>query len=599
MPEDSATARGLGGKIGAGVTGLVAQGLVATHTQLTGHKRSVVALALDDFFKLTGSELRRTMGPLFDQLADDPDLDPHLKATLKFVGRGEGQFATMLGNTIIGSTLGSGLGLLISNTLAPAIGRAVAPFPNLPLTVPDAVAAQARSLQGSLDAKYEAAQQGLSGDKFDILVDLARSRLGPTEIIESLNRGHMDESYASIYLQRNGYTATDAGVILELRGQLIDPGRLADLVTFGVLSETRAASMATQSGTSPEDFHLLVEGNGQPPATQDLLEGYRRGLIDRARLEHGITQGPVRNEWIDLIEALRYAPMSVADAIEAAVQGHITQAQSRQYAQQNGLEPSHWQALYDTAGNPPGVQEMADMWRRGILTRAQLEQGIQESRLKNKYVQAVIASSETLPAEGTIVRLVRDNELTSAQGMDLLLQRGYSKDIATALLASAHKEKTAATRNLTGSQIVALYESQAIDAATATGMLQSIGYDADESAWQLSLADLRRTKKYVDATVTRIRAAYLAGRIDANVAASDMDVLRVAPDERDTLLSLWDLERAVPSKQLTEAQVRAAARAGHISWAEYARRVSNLGYADDDVSILLSLYGPAGTTQGG
>jgi hypothetical protein len=306
----------------------------------------------------------------------------------------------------------------------------------------------------------------------------------------------------------------------------------------------------------------------------------------------GITQGPLRNEWFDVVESLGQVPMSTADAIEAAVQGHLSLDQSRAIARQNGLLPDHWQPLYDTAGSPPGVQQMVSMWHRGQLTKPELVQGIQESRLKNKYIERVIAASETLPPERSIISLVTKGALTSEQGYSLLLKRGYAPDIATALIGEAHVTKNAKTRDLAESQIVALYEDQAIPVADATQMLDDLGYSADETSMILTLADLRRVRKYTDAAVAKIRSAYVARRIDENTAATTLDTLRVPPTQRDTLLQLWSLERDVSTKELTLAQAHAALKAGLIDVNEFGDRLLGMGYAAADAAILTMLYAP-------
>lgn len=591
---DRATDSGLGGGIASKAAAVVSQAVVATKAGMAGHHVSLARMIQEDFFGITGAELRSTMGPLYRSLATSTELHPAVKATLQFVGNGKGQFATMLGNGITGAAMAGGLGLVLTNYLQPAVGRTVADAPNLPISVADAVNARLRGFITEEQANFEIRSQGIGDQRQSWLTELSRQRHSPQELQDLLNRGVVDEAFAVAQMGKLGFDSAVAERVLGLRRVLHSAQALADLVTFGVLSESEAAGKAEQSGMTRDDFHLLVLGNGQPPATGDLLEAYRRGLIDKRRLEHGIEQGPVRNEWFDMIEALRFSPMSPSDAIEAFVQGHLTEAQSRQIAQEGGLQPDHWQPLMETAGTPPGVQLMIDAWQRGLMTRDELVAGIKESRLKNKYIDLVISAGETLPDQGTIRTLLKNNVITNERGLDLLLKRGYAQDLAQAFVEDAHHEKTSDSRGLTGSQIVSLYEVRAITRDEAAAMMDAISYDPDAAGQLLDLADIRHTKKFVDQAVTRVRAGYLAGRVDENTVAAQLDALRVAPDERDDLLALWDLEKAVPSKQVTEAQLRAAAKAGIITWQGYYEKLIGYGYAEDDAFILVQLYGPRG-----
>lgn len=591
MPDNSATSRGVGGRIGGKVAAHVANAVVSSRAQSAFITRNVARLVWKDFFDGTGAELRNSMGPLFKQLADDPSMDANLRPLFKFLARGQGELATLIGYTVAGGVVSQGLGAFITNALEPVVGPAIAGFPNMLLTQSDAVQAEARGMQGAYDMRYEVRQQGIDSGKFDVLVDLARNRADATVILDLVNRGIMTEDFAVAQLRRLGYDTGEAGFILATRRLLLTPAELADMVVRGIATESDAAAVAAQSGLSTEDFHALVLDTGEPPSTQDLLFLHRRGFIDQARLERGIHQSRVRDEWIDAIEALSFVPMSTADAVEGAVQGHLTIEQSKAITAQNGLLPEHWQPLYENAGNPPGVQEMISMWHRGVLTRDQLVAGIRESRLKDKYIDFIIAAGETLPPERTIVSMVSKNAITPARGMTLLLERGYAPDIAQALLSEAHSTKTAATRDLTQAQFVALYEDRAITAQQLHDFLAKLKYDDEEIAWLQMLADLRRLKKFTDAAIAKIHTQYVSYRLSSTDATTALDALLVDPNQRNDLLALWDIERTVNAKQLTLAEIMAAHKKGIISDMGAYQRIQNIGYSADDAAVLLETAG--------
>lgn len=590
-PDDSASNRGLGGRIGGKVAAHVANAVVSSRIKTMPASRNLIRLAWKDFFDGTGAELRNTLGPMFKQMANDPNLDPSLKPLLGFLSRGQGELATLIGYTVAGGVLSQGLGAFITNALQPVTGPAIAGYPNLLLTQSDAVQAEVRGMQGGYDMRYELRQQGIESGKFDVLVDLARNRADATVILDLVNRGIMSEDFAVAQLRRLGYDTGEAGFILSTRRLLLTPAELADMVVRGIASESDAAAVAAQSGLSTQDFHALVLDTGEPPSTQDLLFLHRRGFISDERLTRGIRQSRVRDEWLDAIKALSFVPMSNADAIEGAVQGHLTIDQSKAITAQNGLLPEHWQPLYDTAGNPPGVQEMISMWHRKQLTRDQLVQGIRESRLKDKYIETTIASGETLPPERTIVSMVSKNAITADRGMTLLLERGYAPDIAQALLSEAHSTKTQATRDLTQSQFVALYEDRAITAQQLHDNLAALRYDDEEIGWLTTLADLRRLKKFTDAAVSKIHSQYVAYKLSSTDATTALDALLVDPNQRNDLLALWDIERTVNAKQLTLAQIESAFKKHIIDAMEGYRRAQEIGYPAPDAAILMQIAG--------
>lgn len=591
MSDDSAVKRGLGGRIAAGVAGHLVSATMAARSQATPLQRAVGNQILTDFFAGTGAELRNTMGDTFRALAEHPATDDSLRPLFHFLSRGKGEMASFIGGSVTGSVISGGIGDLITNLLAPPIHAIIANQPHAILSPSDVAAADVRGFSIGADHAYEAAQSGLNGDRYNALVQLQIRRLEVGQLLDAVNRGGITETAARGGLIQLGFREGDLDVIIEQRRLLLTPAALADMVVRDIMPEADAAAMAAHSGLTAADFHALVLDTGEAPGIQDLLFAHRRGFIDLARLEHGIRQSRVRNEWTDVVESLSTVPMSTADAVEAAVQGHLSLTESQIIAAQNGLMPGHWQVLYDTAGNPPGVQEMVSMWHRGVLTEAELIQGIKESRLKDKYIQKTIDAGVTLLPERSIVSLVSKGGLTDAQGMDLLLRRGYAPDIAQALIVEAHVTKTAKQRELTASQVVSLYEDGAISHDDVLSMLAGLGYDAEVAAWELTIADLRVVKKFNDAAISRLHSLYTGWRITEADALTTLDSLRIAPGQRDNLMTLWNLERGVSTKDLTLAQITAAHKKGILSDQDFFDRVRGIGYAADDAALLAELQG--------
>lgn len=594
--DDGSGDRGLGGRVGGKVAGLVANASVAAKAKSAPFMRQVGNQVLHDFFEGTGAELRATMGPTFKALSEHGDTPDELRPLFAFLARGKGEMASFIGGNITGTVISGGLGDLITNVLAPPIHAIIGQEPNAELAVGDVARAKSRGINIGRDWADEARRAGYNRDRFNALVELNHERPDLAIILDLLNRKEISDTDARGALLQLGFKEADLDGILSTRHVLLDPARLADLVTFGVLTEDAATPMSERAGLSQDQFHLLVEGNGTPPSNVDLAFAYRRGVIDRDRFIRGLTQSSLRNEWIPYVEKMVLAPMSVSDAVESVVQNALTDAEGREIARQNGLIPEHWDPLVAIAGNPPGVQEMVSMWHRGQLTKDQLVQGIRESRLKNKYIQPTIDASETLPPERSIVSLVSKGALTPDVGMDLLLRRGYAPDVAQALLSEAHAEKTAKQRDLSESQVVALYTDRAMTRDQATGLLAALGYDDSEIGWILSLADLARLKRFQDAAISRAHSLYVAYKLDGTEVSTTLDALGIDPNQRNDLLALWDIERGVNTKQLTLAQLEAAFKHEVIDGQTLFDRLQGIGYARDDAGIIVSTLGVDVTT---
>lgn len=591
-PLEPATVTPGGGKLGGRIAELVSRSVATTHTQLAGHKRAIGALVLEDFFDKVSGEIRTTVSPLFQPLADHPDTPDQLRGLFKFMATGNGQWQSIVGGTLTGTVIGGGLGNLITNLLNPVVTKLIAAAPNGLLTPADAANASIRNVGHGLDLAYEAAQSGINGTKFAVLEELSHTRPAAPEVVDMLNRGLINEPFANTLLREAGFNATGAGLMLELRTMELTPQELAALVNFGVLSETDALPIARRSGIRDQDFHRLVYGAGQPPGVQELLFAYRRGIIDKARLLKGIQQGPLRTEWFDVVESLGQVPMSTADAISASVQGHLSKAQAQKIATENGLQPDQFEPLWQTAGSPPGPREMLDLLNRGLVNEGEVRQALSESRLKDKYISLLLESRFVLPTQPQILSMLHKGIITAGRALELLLQRGHYPDIAQALVKEAQATKAATIKELTLGEIRTAYLDRAITRDVALHRIERLGYDAESAALELDLVDEQRARRQVQSVVTRVHHEYVLGLLSEQEVSGYLHQLLLPADQITTYLDLWGVERATVRRTLTEAQVAQALKKGIISSEEAHTRWMAMGYSDTDASILLALATP-------
>jgi hypothetical protein len=579
------------GKLGGKVADIVSRTHIATKMKLMPHYVRLAMEMQEAFFALTGREHRDTTGKFWGDLIKTGKLSGPALDTAEFLANGHGQWQTLLSGAATGAAMGGGILDIVVNEFAPAVQAGLAANPHKLLAPGDLAAAAQRGIIDMGSAIHEAAKGALNHGNFATLVGLATVFPSPFEAGQLLSRGRITTDQAHEAIRRSGLDAAYVDDMLSLREQLLTPQELASLVTFGVLSEADAAPMAAKSGTGVHDFHMLVLGNGQPPSTEQLLFAYRRKVIDKARLLKGITQGPVRTEWFDVLESQGSVPMSTADAIEAAVQNHLSKGAAQAIAEQNGLLPEHFEPLFQTAGSPPGPQQLLTWWRRGLVKESDVKQALAESRLKPKYVDLLLSTKPALPPMTTIRSAYSHGAIDHGRALNLLADHGYSAQDSDMILAEGHAEKTATVRHLTVTQVMGLYADRAISRDAALAMLGALGYDDTDSGWIVSLADLDRTRRLIAASTGRIRSAYVGRHITAEQAGAQLDALLIPVDQRDDLMTFWDIERATVTKTLTQAQAMAAFKKSIISEGQYRDRLLSMGYAGGDVDVLVALAG--------
>lgn len=369
----------------------------------------------------------------------------------------------------------------------------------------------------------------------------------------------------------------------------LSPSEMAIGVIKGHVDNATAAAEAQRTGINQSRFAIMVENTGEPPGLQQLAEALRRGYIDAGTFEKGVRQSRVRDEWTSTLLALRYAPVGPGEVLAGAVQGHLEKADAAERLSFAGIDPSNFGWLYETHGRPPGIMEMLHLLNRGEVTEATVTQAIRESDIKNKYIPQLLQLRRQLMPQRTIVSAIRQGVLTAAEGITRLQLIGYNAEDAHVLASEATATKHAHTRDLTESQILALYSEGFVNATEAEGMLSNLGFDATEVTWLMRLADHARHQRFQQSAITAVHTQFVAHHIDAHAASRALDDIGVPATARDDLLQLWTSERQAHVAHLTRADLANAHKKALITVAQWEQRLANMGYAEEDIHIIIGL----------
>lgn len=577
----------LGVKLGPKLAKLVSDTIVATKHKLLDTEHRARVISMQTIIDRAGHEIADLYRPVMQQVMQETDMPSEVREFLDKAISGQHQWHAVGGLLFQGSGAPSALSTIISNFLAPGVRFAVSKDPQLLPSNETLAQLNARGIRGIGDVYDYSAGQGYSRDLVDNLVEASKSYPDLDTLLQ-MNRRHLiDTGEANLALTRNGVPGNWHNALLALRDQVLSPADLADMVVRGIIPESEGATVAAYSGITASDFHKLVLDNGEPPGLMELLEAFRRGFIDQSRLEHGVLQSRYRNEWMDVILKLRYAPMSVADAVNANVQGHMSASDRDAIAQQNGLEPGQAAILYETAGEPLSRTEMEQLYNRGQATQAEVEQALRESRLKDKYVtQAFELHSKVLPIF-TVERALRYGGMTTEQATRIVIENGYSKDDAQAIVSSGVGQRIETAKNKTVAAVEGAYEDNLIPQQDAEAIITGLGFSKEESSFILQAAEFRRQTHVVAQAVGSLRGKYVAHHMTKNVASGFLDALGVPATQRDFLLMLWDIERGANTRTLTEAQIVKAVKLKLIDATDGQQRLEMMGYNSIDAQLLL------------
>ena len=376
---------------------------------------------------------------------------------------------------------------------------------------------------------------------------------------------------------------------------------LARLVNRNLLPMADGINEAGKSGTGEPQFRKLVDDAGHAPDLAAVFSAYHRGLIPADQgdpripsLDAALTDSGIRPEWVPVVRELALQIPTAADYLNAYLQGQISEQDARAGWAVNGMRPDDFGWMFDANGTAPTPDMAGTMANRGIIPwdgdgpdSISFHQAFLEGPWRNKWAGPMRRLMEYLPPPRTTVALMHAGVLTDAQALDLFMKEGLSKELAAAYVASAHKTKSTAARELTEAQIVRLFTEHKIDQAHAVTLLEGLHYSAENAALLLSLGNVAKADTHLTAAMNKVHSLYVAHKITRTAAEGALSELRLPAAQISELMSLWTLEIGVNVRQLTEGQIVAGWDYGVLTQDEAQVELEALGYTPYDAWLLL------------
>lgn len=384
--------------------------------------------------------------------------------------------------------------------------------------------------------------------------------------------------------------------------QALDPATLADLVERNFTSLDAAQGEAAKSGVRASDFQLLVDNAGDAPGPEELARADRLGIItgdatgaDAISYAQGIAESRLKDKWGPTLQALAEQWPTVTDTLQAYIRGQLSESDALALYTQVGGNPDYFTLLYDTRGNPPSPTELIELTRRGIIAEngtgpdvLSLEQGIAEGDEKNKWYPAYQALLDYIPPPRTVTALLKEGVLTATQAQTYFEQAGLSSTLAAVYTSSATAGKLEGSKKTVESTILTLYESHAIDAATATGYLEQLGFDPAEATFELEKTDLAREVRVYNSSINRIGTLYTGHKITQAAAEGALGDLGVPAAQITELFADWSIVMTANVKQATGADIGKALKYSNFPEEDAFTMLEAQGYPARDAWVIIA-----------
>lgn len=207
-----------------------------------------------------------------------------------------------------------------------------------------------------------------------------------------------------------------------------------------------------------------------------------------------------------------------------------------------------------------------------------------------KYRPLLAAISHPIPG----IRFAREFRATGVYDandlFDWAVRHGYGVpdaiDIATDIDRAVTQKEEKPTACVQCRMAESAYRAGVLDGDALAAAYAAFGVPLEQGVQRAKAVELELKVDRAKQVVSVIRSRYLRGELDDQQAGDMLRGFGIVPERLGMYLSDWALERTGQRKQVSAAQAQKWACNGLIGLDDLAVRLRNLGYGDNDVSVL-------------
>lgn len=368
----------------------------------------------------------------------------------------------------------------------------------------------------------------------------------------------------------------------------IDPGFLASAAITGRIPLDKAISLMADSGLNGLKVTDVIDGSYATLSIDQWLTFWNRYPGEADVAKDGLRRNSLDGEAMYTIERLRQGPPGAELGARAVTQNQIDMAEFATLLSQNGIDPKFAQVIYETEGQTMPPQMANELFRRGFIDQPAYEQILLESTLKNKYVPLMKDLRWRVPPMRQTISAFHNGSIDRVTAAGYLSKLGFDVDVQQWMLDSAAKTAGSASHHLSMQQNIALYEAQLVSRQAAHDAIVAVGWPDADVNLELDLADHRKIIASQTRSANQVGTRYVGWKIDRNTASQALDALQIPAAARDSMLTDWDLVRETRTAHLTEAFMKKAHKAGHMSTADVLARLRASGYDQVDADLIIA-----------
>jgi hypothetical protein len=351
------------------------------------------------------------------------------------------------------------------------------------------------------DGAAEAALQGLSPGRFQIMVDETGEPPGLMQLLEAYRRHIIDKPRLEHGIRESRVRNEWIDVVEALRHAPPSPAEAIEGAVKGHLSMDVAKAKAEIGGLDPAEFDWMYHTTGNPPGAMEMLSLLNRGEVNEARVVESLKQGHLANDYIPDVLKLkrRLIPEGVLMLVQQS--GALSRSETISRLEDLGYNAADSATMATTGSRA----KLAADWTAG------------KTIVTDQY-QLGLISRKT--------------------GLDYLQTIGYDEHEAASIMEIAELARTVAAQRSAVSKVQTLYVSYHMSATTARTSLTALGVPADQLDHIMELWTIEREAAAKVLTPAQVLDAYEYKIIDQGEAQTQLEQLGYPPLQAWMLLSI-------------------------------------------------------------
>lgn len=307
--------------------------------------------------------------------------------------------------------------------------------------------------------------------------------------------------------------------LLELARKIPNIGEIIQGRWRGVISEQEFTSLLKRQGFDDKAISLYKELSINIPPISDLLVMLRREAFqDEVASKYGYDE-----EYPTAIN---------------------------EYLQKQGYDPKWGKMYYRSAWTVPSPTMAFEMLHRGLIDQSTLDDILKIADYPPFWRKKISDISYHVLTRVDLRRLLQAGMIDREKAYKTYKEMGYRDEDAELLTEFALQGITQDERDLTKTDILNLYEEGLIDRGETASDLIKMGYDSDEAESILRLADVNIAKAARVDLINFTKEKFLAKKVDANGARSELTQLGLKSQSVDRYILNWErsveIEAALP-----------------------------------------------------